>query len=654
MKTPKNINFQEVVEELENFPKLECENPYDTSSYTDEKVIEILKEIDKKRNHSWIKEVWERNKNNLDSIAILYRGEKTTYKEFFLKSYIFAKALKINGLKKGDEFICCIENTPEFPFIMGAASMIGAKVNLLASDMDESYLLEIVKKSISPLIFVADKNLVEFSSVLEKVKEFKRTILIPLDFSLKRENMYKSIIEQYYKLDEEAYNQAVRRIGNVEMIEDFLEQGNGYNDKVCEFSGLNDDFTITYTSGSTLSNRPKGLLHKNRSYITMGRCHDRDVSNIPTMKGRTMLAFVRTMSDTDFMSAISDMFIQGGTVALEPINDKNFIMESMLINKPTCVLTSRSVWLYTMKKQQNDPKYRNIKFPFMLVPMCIGEGLDANEEKVLNKWLKKMKSGIDITKLPISIVKMSIAGGDSEHGGIFMTIFRALQSKRPSHKHIDEPIGMGVYKIVDIKCLRKDGTYCEPMEPGILVANSPCTMHGYINNPEADEEFWVTDAYGRKWASLNVYGYLDAQNNAYVKGRSNLFNSEIPSYKIAETILKDTKKILSCEVVAIELEGDTKYVAHIEPQIGVSYNEEQLIKSTLLRCINKFGENIVPKLYFRIRSNDESFEMTATLKRSFKSLIDEGITDKAIKAESIPLNLDNRKGKTKKLIHKRR
>lgn len=647
----KPIDFQVVVNELERIPKRECDEPYDTSNYTDLDVIEILKEIDQNRNHPWIKEVWNRNKKNLDAIAILYRGEKTTYKEFFIKSYIFAKALRANGLKKGDEFICCIENTPEFPFIMGAASMIGAKVNLLAADMDKDYLVEIINNANSPFIFVTDKNLVEFSPALESVKSKKRTIVIPLDYSLKRENMYKSIIEQHYRLDSEAYDKAIKRIGNVESIEDFLSQANEYTDSVCEFSGLNDDFTITYTSGSTLSNRPKGLVHKNRSYITMGRCHDKEISHVPTMKGRTMLALVRTMSDTDFMSSISDMFIQGGTVALEPINDKDFIIESMLINKPTCVLTSRSVWLYVMKKQQKDPKYKNVKFPFLLVPMCIGEGLDANEEKVLNKWLKKMKSGIDITKFPISIVKMSIAGGDSEHGGIFMTIFRSLQSKKPSHKGIDEPIGMSTYKIVDIKCLRKDGTYCEPMEPGILVANSPCTMHGYRNNPKADEEFWITDAYGHKWASLNVYGYLDEQNNAYVKGRTNLFNSEIPSYAIAETILKDTKKILSCEVVAVETEDGIKYVAHIEPQIGVSFNREELIKSALLRCINKFGESIVPKLYFRIRSNEESFEMTATLKRSFKALIDEGTTY-ASPADSISLNCKNTK--IKKLIHKKR
>lgn len=645
-----DIEFEKIIKELESIPKIECDKPYDTSRYTDVSAIKVLEEIEHNRNYPWIKEVWERNKNNLDAIAILYRGEKTTYREFFLQAYRYAKALKANGLKKGDEFICCIENTPEFPFIMGAASMVGAKVNLLAADMDKNYLIDIVKKANSPFIFVADKNFVEFAPVLDEVKSYKRSIVIPLDFSLKRPNAYKKIIEQYYKLDENAYNNAVERIGNTELISDFLESGKTYNQPVCEFTGLNDDFTVTYTSGSTLSNRPKGLVHKNRSYITMGRCHDKDVTSVPTMKGRTMLALVRTMSDTDFMSAVSDMFIQGGTVALEPVNDKDFIIESMLINKPTCVLTSRSVWLYTMKRQQNDPRYKNVKFPFLLVPMCIGEGLDANEEKVLNKWLKKMKSGIDITKTPMSVVQMSIAGGDSEHGGIFMTLYRALQSKRISHRGINEPIGMSVYKIVEIKCLRKDGTYCEPMEPGILVANSPCTMHGYVDNPTADQEFWVTDAYGHEWASLNVYGYLDKQNNAYVKGRSNLYNSEIPSYKIAEVILKDTKKILSCEVVAIETDEEIKYVAHIEPQLGTSFNEQKILESALQRCVSVFGKDIIPKLYFRVRNNEESFEMTATLKRSFKALIDEGISEKAIPAQNIELPLKSKKEKIKKLI----
>ena len=36
------------------------------------------------------------------------------------------------------------------------------------------------------------------------------------------------------------------------------------------------------------------------------------------------------------------------------------------MNKPAIVLTSRSVWLYVMKKQKKEKKYKKIKFPYLI------------------------------------------------------------------------------------------------------------------------------------------------------------------------------------------------------------------------------------------------------------------------------------------------
>ena len=43
---------------------------------------EIIKSIYESRNHSWYVESYERNKNNLDDIAIIYRGNKITYGKY--------------------------------------------------------------------------------------------------------------------------------------------------------------------------------------------------------------------------------------------------------------------------------------------------------------------------------------------------------------------------------------------------------------------------------------------------------------------------------------------------------------------------------------------------------------------------------------------
>lgn len=628
--------FQKFKDEIEKVKESPCDKPYDLSGY-DEKTRIILSEIDKNRNHSWIKEIWLRNKDRLNTTAMVYRGKKFTYEDFFVESYRYAMALKTAGLKKGQTFVAALENSPEFPFLMGATSMIGARINIVSAEMDPDYLVDMMNKAKCKYVFASDMSFSKFATAFKmaNLNNDKYIVSLPLNYTLSEDNPYLPLTEKFYKLDEAEYNKAVNEINNFVSLDNFLKNGENYHETIIEDTGLNDELTITYTSGSTGWGKPKALIHKNRSYITMGRYHDSEVSGIPTMENRTTLALIKPMSDTDFMANISDTFMQGGIVALEPINSVEYFLTSMLINKPTLALASRSFWLYAMKQQKLNPEFKNIKMPYLLVPTSVGEPLAANEEKALNKWLKEIKSGTEVTKTPFSVVSMSVAGGDSEHGGIFLVLFRALQSKRPSHIGIKEPIGMGVYDMVQIKALREDGTYCGPMEPGNLVANSPCNMLGYYDNEEANKRFFIKSAYGKTWGNLGTYGYIDKKGNVYVKGRISNTDTMIPNYRIADVILKDTKKIMSCEVVNVKKDDQISYVAHLEPQMDVTFNEEKVLKSAASRCSIEFGEDLLEKLYFRIRTNNESFKLLHTGKRNNIALVDEGISEKCVNAKSL-------------------
>ncbi len=635
------MNKQEIFngfkKEIENVKKKPCKKPYPVSQYKDAKTRRVLRDIDINRNHSWIKEIWERRKACLDDVAIFYRGTKFTYRDFFTESYKYARAIKAQtNIQKGQELVCAIENTPEFPFLMGAASILGIKINLVSSEFDKDYLEHMLERSACPYVFVSDMSFSKFAPAIENLNNPKTIVRIPLNHSLPNGiNPYEKITEKYYKLDEKEYESAVAKTNSID-IDEFLKGADlPIEGPIMVDADLNDEFTITYTSGSTGWGKPKGLVHRIRSYTTMSRYHDPDISGVPSMKGRTTLALIKTMSDTDFMSSVSDTLMQGGTVALEPINDKEFFLTSMSINKPTLALASRSYWIYAMKQYRFNKEYQHITLPSLLVPMAVGEPMAANEEKALNKWLKKIKAGIDVTKLPFSVVQMSIAGGDSEHGGIFLKFFRNLQSKRPSHRGIDEPIGMGTYDMVEVKALRPDGTYCEPMEPGRLVAISPCNMEGYVENDAANAKWHIKDAYGKKWGDLGVHGYIDTKNNIYVKGRIKKLEGDIPDYKIQDVILKDTKKIMSCEVVSVQINGETTYIAHIEPQMDVPFNEIKVFESAMTRCKLAFGEEIIDRLYFRLHSNTEGFKLLHTGKRNNIVLEKEGVSMLCVKASDL-------------------
>ena len=48
---------------------------------------------------------------------------------------------------------------------------------------------------------------------------------------------------------------------------------------------------------------------------------------------------------------------------------------------------------------------------------------------------------------------------------------------------------------------------------------------------------------------------------------------------------------MSCEVVNSEVDGEPVYVAHIEPQIDTSFDEDKVLTGAALRCRSNFNED---------------------------------------------------------------
>ena len=195
---------------------------------------------------------------------------------------------------------------------------MGAVVNLISAEFNDDYLSEIIDNA-DFLYFVSDMSFIQLTPALLKLKKSKTIVPLPIEYSLTNGNPYRAITERYYTLDTEAYKEALAQLDNILDIDSFLASGESYSGKVAENADLDDPFTITYTSGSTNWDRPKGLIHKVRAYTTSARFQDADTSKQASMSQHVCLALVKTMSDTNFISNISDKLMHYATVALEPI-----------------------------------------------------------------------------------------------------------------------------------------------------------------------------------------------------------------------------------------------------------------------------------------------------------------------------------------------
>lgn len=597
------------------------------------KIVQEMEKLNNNNNYSWAKDMENRNKNRLDSVAIFYRGNQITYRQLFKQRDEFAKSFKSLGIQKGDEIPACISNIPELVSMLMALNMIGAKPNIFGADFSEDYIEEIINGCDKKIFIASDDNYEKIEHIVAKTKVEKKLVFSLTDSLPNHKDPYAEYDEPFYHFENKVTNLIVRD-SNVLSIEKFISLGKNYQGAVEEAIYLDDEFTTTYSSGSTKSGRPKPIIHTNRSYVTMARFHDSDLSKLPPMKDMIGLAHIPPHSNTDLITSISDTLSQGCTVAMEPIYRKEFFGRSLEINQPDYVPATRSFWIYAIKNIRNDRLLKNKNWSYLKMPVAVGEAISANEEKFINKGFRMLKAGKDKLPRPLYPLTISIGGGDCEHGGIFYTIFKALRERISLSKN---DFGLVPFQSVECTALREDGTECDFEELGRLVANSPGNMKKYKNNETATKDFFIKDAMDRIWGDCKVWGYINKRGNAVMKGRmGNEFhlsdNTLFPTFQIADSILKDTKNILSCEVInVLDNNGVEIPIVHIEFQPDHKKSINQILKGTSSR-IRKFVPcELADKVIYRIHFGKDSYELTGCGKRSVLALEEEGFSNKCFK-----------------------
>lgn len=634
--------FDEFLSEIEEEKEKEkpCSNPYVCSDKISKKVQRVLKEIDNKRNHSWAIEMYNRNANSLNKTALFYRGTKVTYREMFEKAYIYAKSLKSLGFNKGNKVPICITNTPEFIYLFLATSFIGAQANIVGEWFDKDYLTQILNNTKSNTIFIDD---ISYDRVKNSIKEsnIENIVCFSLTDSFMEKDGVK--INPYEQLDS-GFQPITNNIGKIKsdyngLVLDkvnFEQLSKRYNGKVIENSDLNDTCSITYTSGTTSPGKPKGVIQSNRSYITLSRFKEHDVSGMPTMKNVSVLAHIPTYTHMELSCAVSDTFYCGCTLDLEPFYNKDFFPYSLMINKSNFVPASTGFWGNLCKLLNFDEEWKTVNMPFLMIPTVTGEGCSIGEEKFYNMTSRKHKFGTDKLPFPLSPVTFSIGGGTTESSGIFVTLYKSLQEKKLNHIIKKETLGLTPHKFAEIEVLDENGNYCNVNEPGLLVAINPCEMTGYTNE-EFNKTTHIVDSQGKKWLSLGTYSYKDSTGRIKMKGRMGDYltlknGQHIPYYFIEDTILKDTKNIMSCSVVN---EKNGNLVCHVEFQPFKKTSDKTIIKSIISRIENEYSEEVKNKLFFRLRDNLESFPLDPSGKRSLSTLRRIGIDEKTLSFEEL-------------------
>ena len=572
-----------------------------------------IEDINKNHNHAWDREIELRNIDNLKKEALFYRGNVITYKEMFSKRNLVAASLLELGLKKGDTIPLCMSNTPEFVYTILAASLIGARVKIFGSHFDKAYIKELLQDTSKKVFIATDDNYLELKDIVKEMG-YSKIVVSSLSESL------KDGVDLFYDFDKKYHSFKPYQDEDTISFGEFLTIGKNKQVERAKVT-LDDDFLITYTSGSTIVGLPKEIVQQHRSLIVMGRLHDYDLSGLPKMKDVRMLAHIPTYSNTDVITSMSDPLSQGCSVALEPIYDRDFFNTSLVINRPNAVAATRSFWIHASLSYKKE--FPNIDQRGLFIPISVGENTSLGEEKLINKFLKEVSAGKD--RLPISAT-LSMGGGDCEHGGIYFSLYHAYKSKLACTKKY----GLVPFKGLNQAVLDEEGNHITDGSVGRLVAIGPTTMREYNNNEEATNKFFIHDSEGNVYGDCKLWAAIKGDNRVIIHGRIGndfklSYGSVVPSYSLAEIVEEDSNNILSCEVVNVKDEnGVDTPVAHYAFQPTCKDKLSAIVEANERLCAN-VPEELMQKMHYSPVKDE--FPLTGSGKRDINSLTEQGLED---------------------------
>lgn len=592
-----------------------------------------LERIEKNYNDSWYNVLKSRWDGHMDEEAIFYRGASIPGKKIFREGDRVAAALKYYGIQKGDEIGCCITNCPDLIYLMLGANRIGAKLNFFGAAYNREYIKQIIADCDHKLMFITDDLYPEIADIVEKT-EVHNIVLLSLSDDLPQEPekcpQYIPSLDQYYRYQDKASVYAQEH-ENYLTFNQFLKQGEQYNGTIDEKCELDTEFLVTYTSGSTKIGFPKRMIHKNRGLITDGVFHDEDLCSNPAVPDFTTMAYIHTDTATDLISIISNALMQRWTLQLEPECNQKFFLDSLFMDRPNYICAPTNFFLEAAKQYLIEKRYHRedgspIPLDFLLVAFAVGEGCLPGEERFINEFLKQSKAGSSVKikgSFTLPYTTLGLAGGDTEHGGIFYVVMKRLTEMSHLFRLHGKPYGMDPLPYVQSAVLRKnkDGTYTEVgyNEPGIIVANSPITMAGYREFQKTKDKV-ITDDRGIDWVSCDVFGYIDKLGSVHMKDRvDNEVVMEdgtvVVPYNINDVVQKDPANIMTSMITPVTVDGKTRFVINYECSPIHKHSREKILLDLNRRIAKSFPE-LSGRILYRIFDEAHPFPLTASGKRS--------------------------------------
>ena len=475
-----------------------------------------------------------------DRDALIFNGNRWTYKDFNYEVDRIAKSLLAIGVKNGEHVAIWMTNRPEWLFLMFGIARIGACIVPLNTRYRTDDLAYTVAQSeSSTLIALAQSGPINYQEMLADTIQ---------DVSITAKNQLS--IPTYPKLKRLVIHGAASLKGALDW-EGFLTKGDAVSNQELRkrIKEVNPDskMMIAYTSGTT--GTPKGVVH---SHIpirnTMERaqtlgltCHDIHMNYLP-------LFHIYAYSEISMMCVLT-----GATQVLTETFDPCAVLDLAEKEKATILHGFEAHWLDLINEQEN--RKRNLTVRLGTLPSGV-------------------ESTIPIANKVQDVFCPTVSGFGMSETWAFVSISNLSHTREQRVYSSGYPMNDYEFKIVDFETKKE-----KPKgEPGELWIRGYATMDSYWNKPDAsretkDMEGWIHSGdmarireddmlvfMGRYKDMLKVGGenVSPAEVEAYLRGMKEILDAAVVSYpdqRLAEVpvafiILKKNQKISEAELTA--------------------------------------------------------------------------------------------------------
>ncbi len=520
--------------------------------------------------------IYKKNENYLNQTALEFYGRKITFGEMFDKIEECAKALKVNGVKEGDNVSLCIPGVLETTYLTLALSKIGACANMLSPAFSKEQLVDKLNSTESDIAILLDEFYDQKVSESLEESNTKKVVVVPISDSLPFGMNLAKNVSDYIKMLQ-SKKLAIPKNNKYVKWNKFISSGKNYNKKTEVEYKKDMPIVQVYTSGTT--GLSKGIVLTNDGFTAMFKQHE--VSGMNFKRGQRCLQIIPTWFSTGICNSLLMPLSMGITVIFDPIFDKNRFAKNIRNYKPNHAIAPTSHWEALLNNKVLD----GVDLSFLVYPIAGGEALTPTLESLLNSFLEAHKAE----------AKMGKGWGECELGSC-VTVTREGINKPGS---AGKPLTHVTVSVFDPDT-EEELTY---NQRGHLEVNTPSRMKEYYKNLKATLEFFREDNSGKVWGRTGDIGYIDEEGYVYIEGRAIDYINDPSGNKLylfdVENEIFKHEAVQLCEVVGLDIEnGKSKIpVAHIVLKEEYKSKQREIVREIDNHCREALSQYAVPMGY---------------------------------------------------------